>query len=111
MNVGATRVPGRSPGGTAGFTLVEIVVALLLLEVILLGAIVSMRLGAYRARRALVLEHAVWAARSLADSIEHVGVDGSASRDRAWGWLVAGGDRVEARDSTGRLLVSLEVGP
>lgn len=87
----------------------EVIVALLLLELFLFGALASMRLGAYRARRGLVVEHAVWAAAALADSIAHRGTDGTSRRARSWGWLARVSDRVEARDSTGRLLVSVEV--
>ena len=97
------------PGGRAGFTLVEVVVALLLLELFLFGALMSMRLGAHRARRGLVVEHAVWVAAALADSIAHHGTDGTIPRSRPWGWVARVSDRVEARDSTGRLLVSVEV--
>jgi len=97
------------PPTPAGFTLVEVVVALLVLELFLFGALVSTRLGAYRARRGLVVEHAVWVAAALADSIAHHGPDGTIPRSRPWGWVALVSDRVEARDSTGRLLVSVEV--
>lgn len=92
-----------------GFTLIELVVALLLLEVILLGAIASMHLASTLARRASVSETALWEAGALADSIRAGRTDGSGRRSRAWGWIERVGDRVEAHDSAGRRLVGVEL--
>ena len=102
-------VPRR--GRTSGFTLIEVIVALLLLELLLLGALTSMRLGVHRANRALVLEHAIWAAAAIADSIREDRGSGSTSWARSWGSIERVGQRIEASDSTGRVLVTLEVEP
>ncbi|MDT8367888.1 MAG: prepilin-type N-terminal cleavage/methylation domain-containing protein [Longimicrobiales bacterium] len=95
--------------GARGFTLIEVVVALLLLEILLLGALVTLHLATAHVRRARVFESAVWDAAAWADS---VAAGGSAvAADRAWGWLSVSGDAVEARDSTGALLLRIGMPP
>ena len=102
---GGTRT--RRPSGA---TLVELVVALLLLDLILVGALATMHAAATSARRARVTESALWAATALADSVRAGLSDGSGRRASAWGWVERVDGRVEARDSAGRPLVRLEVG-
>jgi Tfp pilus assembly protein PilV len=92
-----------------GFSLLELVVALLLLEVLLLGVIASLHLASTMARRARVAEEALWEAGALADSIRSGRTDGAGRRSRPWGSLERIGDRVEARDPQGRPLVGLEL--
>jgi prepilin-type N-terminal cleavage/methylation domain-containing protein len=101
--------PGEGRPGRRGFTLIELVVALLLFEVVLFGAVASVHLAATMARRARVTEVALWEAGALADSIRVGRSDGAGRRARPWGWIERAGDRVEAHDSTGRRLVVLEV--
>jgi type II secretory pathway pseudopilin PulG len=98
-----------SRSSARGFTLLELVVALLLLELILAGALASIHLGARMARRARVTEVALWEAGSLVDSIRAGQTDGIGRRSRPWGWIERVGPEVEARDSTGHRLVGLEV--
>jgi len=96
------------PGGS-GFTLIELVVSLLLLELILLGAVASMHLASTLVRRARVTETALWETAALADSIRAGHTDGSGRRSRAWGWIERAGNGVEARDSAGRRIVGMEL--
>lgn len=85
----------------------EVLVALALLELLLLGALGTLRLASERARRAEVLERAIWAARAAADSIASGRSAGS--RVTAWGVVTVEDRRVAASDSAGRELVVFEV--
>lgn len=88
-----------------GFTLVELVVALVLFELLLLGAVGTLHLAATHAVRAETLERALWAAEAVADSLAFA--TGGSARSTAWGWVEVGADRVAAFDSTGRALVEV----
>ncbi len=94
-----------------GFSLIEVLVALLVLELLLVGAATSMRIGAARAADARVREQAVWDAGALADSIGARLAAPHATRATPWGWIEADAARVQAFDSAGRPLVVVEVVP
>jgi type IV pilus assembly protein PilV len=95
--------------GRAGFTLVELLVALTLLSVGVLGAT-----GTLLAARATLVDAerlhvATQAAADVADSLLAVPAPGAGSRDAPWGrlsWSVdAGGLRVTADDGAGAPLL------
>jgi len=76
----SARVPRRT-----GFTLVEVVVALTILQVCLLGALGLILLATREAGTALLLERAAAEAAEVADSLAHNGVSGSGEFVRgAW---------------------------
>jgi len=79
-------VSTRSPRRT-GFTLVEVVVALTVLQVCLLGALGLVLLATREAGTALLLERAAAEAAEVADSLAHGGAAGSGESVRG-GWRV-----------------------
>jgi len=94
----------RSP--LSGFTLVEVAVALVLLELLLLGALALLHGAARTTASALLLERATWEAMSAADAFTGMG---SAQSARPWGTLAWETGVVVARDSAGVELVRLPV--
>lgn len=96
-----------------GFTLIEVVVALLLLEVAVLAAAGSLSVASHTLSEAEWLERAVMEAEGVLDSIEGVAIAGDGARAFADGsleWAVdpSGGVllHVLTRDSTVRLEVA-----
>ena len=88
---------GRSSVATStvGFTLAEILVALVLLEVGLLGAAGSLVLATRVLHRARDLEWAVQSAWSAADSLVYVGATEGGEREEPFGlmrWSVSQGE-------------------
>lgn len=107
---------GRGRGGSS---LVEVMVALVVLEVGLLGAAGLLVLAAARMARATLVERAAAEAASMADSLSRVGAEGSGEIVRgSWrvSWEPASPEglvvRVEpagAREGEGSPLVELRV--
>lgn len=96
-----------------GFTLIEIIVALLVLEVMMLGAVGLLRLGIARAGAAERSERVTWEVLALADSLRRGGdaaAGGSGASERPWGTLRWDGRLVEAVDVRDQLLLRVEVG-
>jgi len=98
-------VIGRPSISRVGFTLVEVVVALVLLELMLLGTLAILHRATGAATRAVVTEVAVWEATAVADSAV-----GSADVARGWGGIEWTPEGVVARDSLGDTLVALRRG-
>ena len=96
----STHRPGadpRLPPSPAGFTLAEILVALVVLEVGLLGAAGSLVLATRVLHRARDLEWAVQSARSAADSLVYVGATEAGEREEPFGlvrWSVTRGEEL-----------------
>lgn len=97
-----------------GFTLVEVVVALLLFEVVVLGVVGTLRLAAETLHRAETLERAVVAAQAVSDSL--AGADGAVTEgSRAFvggrvSWEAGGelsGSTVRAVSLSGDTLIRL----
>lgn len=81
-----TRPPlAPGAGAASGFTLVEVVVALVVFQVGVLGVAALLTVAHDRMDRALRLEHALAAVESAADSIALFGYRGSASLARGPG--------------------------
>jgi Tfp pilus assembly protein PilV len=97
----------------AGFTLLEVVVALLVLEVAVVGLVGTLVLASSTLTRAETLEHAVATAEGVLDSLAR-GATVGADSSRSPGWTVAwsvddsGHAHVRATDVTGSLLFDLE---
>jgi Tfp pilus assembly protein PilV len=70
-----------------GFSLVEVVLALLVFQVGILGAVGMMVLAQKSMNRAEVRVRAVLEAEWVADSLARAGSSGSGSLDRSWGKL------------------------
>jgi hypothetical protein len=91
-----------------GFNLLEVVVALVLLQVSLLGVLGLFSLAAGRLTRALLLERAAAEAAAVADSLSRAGGSGEAGESVRGEWRVTwepsdGGAlvRVARRDGSG----------
>lgn len=94
----APRLPGSAarpdPGSPGGFSLAELLVALVVLEVGLLGAASVLVLSTRALVRARDRDWAVQEARALADSLAWHGVGGGGARELPFGtleWSVSGG--------------------
>jgi type II secretory pathway pseudopilin PulG len=94
-----------------GFTLVEVVVALTILEVGLIGCVATLVLSSRLLREARVQHAATQLVAEVTDSLLAEGVAGGGARETEWGrvrWLAeAGGTGVLAEDSLGGVLVEL----
>jgi type II secretory pathway pseudopilin PulG len=93
-----------------GFTLVEVVVALLVLEVSILGALATMAAAAETWRRAERLERATGAVETVLDSLRGDGTEGASARvvdDVRIRWTVSdsGSVEIEAIDPADSSLV------
>lgn len=88
----------------AGFSLVEVLVAVAVLEVGLLGAVGTLVLAERLLTRAERVHEAVLAAGELADSLH--AVEGSGVRAHRWGRLAWSETGIEAVDAEGQRLVS-----
>ena len=97
----------------SGFTLLEVVVALMVLEVAVVGLVGTLVLASSTLTRAETLERAVATAEGVLDSLARTGAPGADSL-RSTGWTVAwsvddsGHARVWAADGTGRALLDFE---
>ena len=96
----------------AGFTLLEIVVALLVLEVAVVGLVGSLVLAAATLARAETIETAVATAEGLLDSLSRAGTPASDSvtyGGAVISWTVddSGGIGVRARDAGGDVLLDV----
>jgi Tfp pilus assembly protein PilV len=93
----------RRGRGTAGFVLTEVMVALLVLVVGLLGAAGLLRLAAWEMARAVRAEAARWAVTALADSLVGGLASPSGEREEDWGrlrWNASGeGVSIEALEA------------
>lgn len=94
-------------GSPRAFTLVEVVVALVIFEVVILGVAGLLHLALRSHGRAVVLEQAVWAAGSIVDSLASVDAPGSGERSYAWGTVRWDPAAVSVRDSAGAVLVEV----
>lgn len=96
----------------SGFTLVEILVALVVLEVGLLGVVGTLVLAARTLTRAEVHERGVAELEQLWDSLRWVEAPGSGARERPWGvatWAPRdGGLSLEFLGGDGRVSVRAE---
>ncbi len=93
--------------GRGGFTLLEIIVALVVVEVMLAGAVVTLQMGLRRARQAEIIERVTWEVMTLADSLVDAGPE-SGRQARPWGELSWEGGVIQAVDSTGARLLRVE---
>ena len=96
-SVSRPRTRSPVPRSTAGFTLVEILVALVLLEVGLLGAAGSLVLATRVLHRARDLEWAVQSAWSAVDSLVYFGATAGGEREEPFGsmrWSVSQGEEI-----------------
>ncbi len=83
---------GGTPGietraGAHGFSLVEVLVALVVLQIGLLGVAGIMRLAVAELAVARRVEAAQWAASAMADSLVAGRVAAGGARDESWGTL------------------------
>lgn len=79
--------------GTGGFTLVELLVALALLGIVLLGVVGVQQVALERWNRGLLEARARLEVRALADSVDRGDVPGAGEEARSWGrvrWGAAG---------------------
>ncbi len=90
-----------------GFSLVEVIVALAILQMLLLGVFALLHRAAALSARGVVLEVAIWEATALADSMDVLSVGDVA---RPWGTMVWGAGMLSASDSTGEVLVQVPLG-
>jgi len=114
---GPGRVPGeRAVDGAPGFTLVEVVVALLVFEVGVVGVAGLVALSGRLLGRAALTERAVYGAQQVVDSMADARPGGPGERAfpggrLRWSSSDAGRGlrrvRVQAVDSAGRTLLSL----
>ena len=100
---------------TRGFTLVEVVVALVVLEIGLLGVLGTVLLASRTMTAAEVREGAVLEAQRVADSLGTDGLTGPGARPLPWGRISWGDSatgvtgHVVAIDATGDTLVTLQL--
>jgi Tfp pilus assembly protein PilV len=98
-----------------GFTLVEVIVALAILEVGLIGCVATLVLSGRLLREARVQHAATQAAAEVADSLLAEGAGGEGARETEWGrvrWAAeAEGTGVLAEDSLGAVMVELWIPP
>jgi len=98
-----------------GFSLAEVIAALLVLEVGILGTVGLVALATRLQREAAVLERHVVEIGAVADSLGREGFGGGGERESPWGtvrWEDSGGGepvtvRLEARDRQGRPALEL----
>jgi Tfp pilus assembly protein PilV len=76
------------PGGGEGFSLLEVIVALLILQVSLVGVLGLFALASRKLGRALMVERAAAEAQAVADSLSRLEAPGSGESVRG-GWLVS----------------------
>jgi Tfp pilus assembly protein PilV len=96
-----------------GFTLLEVVIALLVLEIAVVGLVGTLVLASSTLTRAETLEHAVATAEGVLDSLARgatVGADSTASPGWTVAWAVddSGHVRVHATDAAGSILLEVE---
>ena len=101
---------GRVPGG---FTLIEVVVALLVLEVAVVGVVGALLLASATLARAAALEHQVAMTEGVLDSLARaasVGADSLRTPAGAIVWTVddSATIRAWATDTNGEILLDLE---
>jgi len=91
-------------GAGRGFTLVEVLVAVVILEIGLLGVVGLFRLAALELAEARLREAAQWTVASVADSVRGGLITGSGARAAEWGeisWRPSGsGILIEGRRSS-----------
>jgi Tfp pilus assembly protein PilV len=100
-------------GARRGFTLIEVVVALVVLEVAVIGLVGTLALATATLTRAETLERAVATAEGVLDSIARgasAGADSLVSSAARVTWTVDDSGRVQlrARDAADRVLFELE---
>jgi type II secretory pathway pseudopilin PulG len=100
-------------GAAGGFTLLEVVVALLVLEIAVVGLVGTLVLASATLTRAETLERVVATAEGVLDSLAgdaSVRADSSVSAGSTVTWLVddSGRVRVRATDATGSPILDLE---
>jgi type II secretory pathway pseudopilin PulG len=103
----------RRCGTTGGFTLIEVVIALLVLEIAVVGLVGTLVLASSTLTRAETLERAVATAEGVLDSLAHVGVvvpDSVLLASARVSWTVGDSGRVDLRavDAADRLLFEIE---
>jgi len=103
-------VRAAAEGSRGGFSLLEIVVALVVIEIMLTGAVVTLQMGLRQARKAEVMERVIWEVMTLADSLSG-GEWVAGRRARPWGELTWASEAVQAVDSAGVGLFRVEVLP
>lgn len=93
----------------AGFTLIELIVALIILGVMLLGAVELLRLALEQARAAELVERIIWEVTDLTDSLETSMAVDVGQQDRPWGRLEWGARAVTAVDLRDSVLLTVPV--
>jgi type II secretory pathway pseudopilin PulG len=103
----------RGSGATRGFTLIEVVIALLVLEIAVVGLVGTLVLASSTLTRAETLERAVATAEGVLDSLAHVGVvvsDSVTLPAARVSWTVGDSGRLNVRaiDAADRALFEVE---
>jgi len=96
----------RRTTGPGGFTLVEVIVTLSLLEIMLLATMVTLHRAAAATARATLIERAVWEATAIAGRVDPAG---SGEAPYIWGRVAWSSGLLTAEDSAGTVLLRLEL--